>query len=192
MKLTDFQLKQKAGFLAEHQPPEGLSSVAKAKYLKAVSKVTFTPTNEGGLTIGYEQLSKEELFAIQEPWGVFTPDSVNSKMKATLPRDSLGGIHPADEATQVMQRRLITELRKDVLVLAHGETFKAPKEKGEKAEKTILQDEYIKAQILGNPDAKAFTLHQEADKNIIGDMSFKTYEGRLTEVKKQMKAASQS
>ena len=61
MKLTDFQLKQKAGFLAEHQPPEGLSSVAKAKYLKAVSKVTFTPTNEGGLTIGYEQLSKEEI-----------------------------------------------------------------------------------------------------------------------------------
>lgn len=111
MKLTAFQQKQKDDFLAEHQPPDDLSPLAKSKYLKAVNKITFTPTDEDGLAISYEHLSAEELFAIQEPWGVFMPASVTLKLRAAS------------------QNRLIDELRKDVLVLAHGESFK-PKGKG--------------------------------------------------------------
>lgn len=130
MKLTAFQQKQKDAFLAEHQPPDDLSPVAKSKYLKAVSKITFTPTDEGGLAISYEHLSAEELFAIQEPWGVFTPSSVTSKLRAAS------------------QNRLMDELRKDVLVLAHGESF-TPKGKGLGEDTKIL-----KKLIQENPNLK--------------------------------------
>ena len=170
MKLTTFQQKQKDAFLADHQPSDDLSPVAKSKYLKAVSKITFTPTDEGGLAISYEHLSAEELFAIQEPWGVFTPSSVTSKLRAAA------------------QGRLMDELRKDVLVLAHGETFKPQRQKGAKGNETNAQNEYIKAQMLGDPDAKAFKLYEEADKKIIGTMSFGTYQGRVTEIRKLIKA----
>jgi len=166
MKLTAFQQKQKDAFLENHQPLEDLSPVAKTKYLKAISKITFTPTDEGGLAISYEHLSPEELFAIQEPWGVFTPASVTSKLRA------------------VSQNRLMDELRKDVLVLAHGEIFKPQRPKGAKGKNTDAQNEYIKSQMLSDPAAKAFKLYEEADKNIIGEMSFGTYQGRITAIKK--------
>ena len=168
--------------------PEGLTDAAQRLFKTAVSKITYTPTENGGISRSIEKLSEEEAFAIGETgtpsWSFGIPKSVREKLDAASSRVSLLGvieaIAPLDEAAKY---RLLDLERKSVLVTQHGEKFATKKPKGSRSKKTL----YIYKLALENPCTKAIALFIGADKNIIGNMSEGTFANHVTDAKEYKK-----
>jgi hypothetical protein len=109
--------------------PEGLTDGAQSLFQSAVSKITYAPTENGGISRSIERLSTEEAFAIGETgtasWGLGIPASVRESVVAASPRIKIFGgkleiITPMDEA---VKHRLLDVARKSVLVTQRGEKF---------------------------------------------------------------------
>ena len=77
--------------------------------------------------------------------------------------------------------------RQEALIAQKYEPFFEGRKQGSRSKKTDKLVAYIKDQYLANPKKKAFTLFMEADKKIIGSIQFKSYEGYLTAIKKELK-----
>lgn len=163
--------------------PEGLSGAAKALFLKAVSKITFAPHESGGVSVSYEQLSEEELFAIgitgASSWPMFVPKSVKEKMKAMQPHRLLG-VFPATHPDLLDAQNRVRELeRKEALVKNHGNKFLPKRAKGSISKKT----KYIHKLATDSPKEKALALYIRADKTIIGDMSEGTFANHVSDAR---------
>jgi hypothetical protein len=63
--------------------------------ITAVSKITYTTTDNGGISRSIERLSEEEAFAIGETgtpsWKIGIPKSVREKLDAVKPRVRFSG-----------------------------------------------------------------------------------------------------
>ena len=85
-ELTEWQKARKKA--ETPTPPQGLSRQAKTQFLKIVKKIIYRPTEDGGLSISYENLTVEETFAIgiagNDDWSLI-PQQVQEELRKMQP-----------------------------------------------------------------------------------------------------------
>jgi hypothetical protein len=120
-ELTDMQ-KQLREWYTPHQQA-GLSEQAKRLFDAAVKKITFTPTEAGGLSVDYGGLTPDEVYALgiagTDAWPLFTPKQVCDQMRDALPQ---GKIIPTSEQLEI-QMRLRETGRKSALIVEQGNNY---------------------------------------------------------------------
>lgn len=88
-----------------------------------------------------------------------------------------------------LERRTIHKSeRMEALDAEKNKAFSNGRKMGAKSKKTNQLIAYIQALYLSSPKKKAYALFIDADKSIIGRIQFKTFEGYLTEIKKQLRS----
>ncbi|MDD2776405.1 MAG: hypothetical protein PHU06_10650 [Gallionella sp.] len=156
------------------KPPDTLDATQKRLFESAASKITYAITDEGGLSVTFEELTKEELFAIGEDRGLFAfpyPTEVHDALNAASPRGYLGGKFevslPIDDGTR---SRVLTKERKTILVtqLGYARSNEQSKFAGEKHriahEKHEQWRRWQQAAIDENPRFSTFSKTVQAEK----------------------------
>jgi len=113
------------------KPPDSLSGNALKLFNAAISKISFEPCNNNGLSVSYADLSTDELFAIgitgTNEWPLHIPEKVKSNIDKMQRTGTFFGVKCTLPATDPYHAKAINvhveSARENILVLKHSEKF---------------------------------------------------------------------